>query len=119
MFPKSLHRDMLRRVHYAHSGVVSTLSLARESIVKGVNLRAFDRKQPTEALVPHQKCPTGHGRKSEMTYFLTGVGTISFAIRAIEAGWPETKGDLSHLVLPYFDIRYELSVYDGVVQEKE
>ena len=36
-------------------------------------------------------------------------------IRVIEAGWPETKGKLSHLVLPYFDIRDELSVYDGVV----
>ena len=54
MFLKSLHRDMLRRVHYAHSGVVSTLSLARESIAKGVNLRAFDRKQPKEALIPYE-----------------------------------------------------------------
>ena len=50
MFPKSLHRDMLRRVHYVHSGVVSTLSLARETIAKGV----IDRKQPKEALVPHE-----------------------------------------------------------------
>ena len=30
--PMSLRRDMLRRPHYAHSGVVSTLSLVRESI---------------------------------------------------------------------------------------
>ena len=30
--PLSLRRDMLRRLHYAHSKVVSTLSLARESI---------------------------------------------------------------------------------------
>ena len=25
-------------------------------------------------------------------------------IRVIEAGWPETKGELSHLVLAFFDI---------------
>ena len=36
-------------------------------------------------------------------------------IRVIEDGWPETKGELSHLVLPFFDIRDELSGYNGVV----
>ena len=30
--PKSLRRDMLYRLHYAHMGVVSNLSLAREGI---------------------------------------------------------------------------------------
>ena len=35
MVPMSLRRDMLRRLHYAHSGIVSTLSLARESIYTG------------------------------------------------------------------------------------
>ena len=33
----------------------------------------------------------------------------------IKAGWPETKGELSHLVLPFFDVRDELSVCDGIV----
>ena len=32
---------------------------------------------------------------------------------------PETKGELSHHVLPYFNIRDELSVYDGVVVRGE
>ena len=32
MVPKSLRRDMLYRLHYAHSGVVSAFLLARESI---------------------------------------------------------------------------------------
>ena len=36
-------------------------------------------------------------------------------IKVIKAGWPETKGELSHLVLPFFDIRDELSVCDGIV----
>ena len=36
-------------------------------------------------------------------------------IKVIEAGWPETKGELSHLVLPFFDVRGELSVYNGIV----
>ena len=36
-------------------------------------------------------------------------------IKVIEAGWPETKGELSHLVLPFFDVRDELSVYNGIV----
>ena len=31
--PKSLHRDVLYRRHYAQSGVVSTLSLAREMLI--------------------------------------------------------------------------------------
>ena len=65
--PLSLRRDMLRRLHYAHSGVVSTLSLARESIYwPGMSseikqfierckvCRAFDRKQPKETLIPHE-----------------------------------------------------------------
>ena len=33
-------------------------------------------------------------------------------IKVIKAGWPKTKGELSHLVLPYSGIRDELSV-DG------
>ena len=36
-------------------------------------------------------------------------------IKVIKAGWPETKGELSHLVLPFFDVRDELSVCDGIV----
>ena len=35
-------------------------------------------------------------------------------IKVIRAGWPETKGKRSHLVLPYFGIRDELSVDDDV-----
>ena len=65
--PKSLRRDMLYRLHYAHSGVVSTLLLARASIYwPGMSAeikqfiemcdvcRAFDRKQPKETLIPHE-----------------------------------------------------------------
>ena len=40
-------------------------------------------------------------------------------IKVIKAGWPETKGELSHLVLPYFGIRDELSVDDDVVVRGE
>ena len=40
-------------------------------------------------------------------------------IKIIKAGWPETKGELSHLVLPYFGIRDELSVDDDVVVRGE
>ena len=36
-------------------------------------------------------------------------------IKVIKASWPETKWELSHLVLPFFDVRDELSVYDGIV----
>ena len=36
-------------------------------------------------------------------------------IKVIKAGWPETKGELSHVVLPFFDVRDELSVCDGIV----
>ena len=36
-------------------------------------------------------------------------------IKVIKTGCPETKGELSHLVLPYFGIRDELSVDDDVV----
>ena len=32
MIPKSLHRDLIRRLHYAHSVVVSSLLRARECI---------------------------------------------------------------------------------------
>ena len=65
--PKSLRRDMLYRLHYAHRGVASTLLLAIESIYwPGMSgeikqfiemcdvCRAFDRKQPKETLIPHE-----------------------------------------------------------------
>ena len=65
--PKSLRRDMLYRLHYAHSGVVSAFLLARECIYwPGMSgeikqfiemcdvCRAFDRKQPKETLIPHE-----------------------------------------------------------------
>ena len=35
-------------------------------------------------------------------------------IKVIEAGWPETKGELSRLVLTFFEVRDELSVYNGI-----
>ena len=40
-------------------------------------------------------------------------------IKVIKAGWPKTKGELSHLVLPYFGIRDELSIDDDVVVRGE
>ena len=40
-------------------------------------------------------------------------------IKVIKAGWPETKGELSHLVLLYFGIRDEVSVDDDVVVRGE
>ena len=39
-------------------------------------------------------------------------------IKVIKAGWPKTKGELSHLVLPYFGIRDELSIDDDVHRTK-
>lgn len=36
-------------------------------------------------------------------------------IKVVEAGWPQTKGELPHLVLPFFDVRDELSVCNGIV----
>ena len=67
MIPKSLRRDLIRRLHYAHSGVVSTLSRARECIYwPGMSseikqfietcdvCRAYDMRQPKETLVSHE-----------------------------------------------------------------
>ena len=67
MVPKSLRRDMPRPPHYAHSGAVSTLSLARESIYwPGMSgeinqfiercevCREFNWKQPKETLTYHE-----------------------------------------------------------------
>ena len=63
--PKSLRRGMLHRLHWAHSVVVSILSLAKESIYwPGMSGKikqliemcdvcmAFGRKQPKETLIP-------------------------------------------------------------------
>ena len=67
MVPKSLRRDLMRRLHYAHSGVVSSLSRARECIYwPGMTseiqqfietcdvCRAFDKKQPKETLISYE-----------------------------------------------------------------
>jgi len=40
-------------------------------------------------------------------------------IKVTKAGWSETKGELSHLVLPYFGIQNELSFDDDVVVRGE
>jgi len=40
-------------------------------------------------------------------------------IKVIKAGWPETKRELPHLVLPYFGIRDELSVDNDVLVRRE
>ena len=39
-----------------------------------------------------------------------GLDSLTELIKVIKASWPETKGELSHLVLPFFDVRDELSV---------
>ena len=67
VIPKSLRRDLIRRLHYAHSGVVSTLSQARECIYwPGMSseikqfietcdvCRAYDKRQPKETLISHE-----------------------------------------------------------------
>lgn len=65
--PMSLRREMMNRLHYAHSGVVSSLSRARESMYwPGISSevrqfiercdvsRAFDQKQPKETFMAHE-----------------------------------------------------------------
>ena len=67
VIPKSLRRDLMRRLHYAHSGVVSSLSRARECIYgprMGSEIkqfietcdvcRAYDKRQPKETLISHE-----------------------------------------------------------------
>ena len=67
MIPKSLRRDLIPQLHYAHSGVVSTLLQARECIYwLGMSseikqfietcdvCRAYDKRQPKETLISHE-----------------------------------------------------------------
>lgn len=67
VIPMSLRREMMNRLHYAHSGVVSSLSRARESMYwPGISsevrqfiercdvCRAFDQKQPKETFMAHE-----------------------------------------------------------------
>ena len=64
---KSLRRDLMRRFHYAHSGVVSSLSRARECIYRPVMgseikqlmetcdvCRTYDKRQPNETPISHE-----------------------------------------------------------------
>ena len=39
--------------------------------------------------------------------------------KVIQAGWPETKTEVSHQISPYSGIRDELSVYVGIVVRGE
>ena len=74
VIPKSLRREMLNRIHYAHTGVVSSLSRARECmywpgmrseiqqfIEKCDVCRTFDKQQQKETLVYLTKYQTVHG----------------------------------------------------------
>ena len=67
VIPMSLRREMMNRLHYAHSGVVSSLSRARESMYwPGISsevrqfiercdvCRAFDQEQPKETFMAHE-----------------------------------------------------------------
>ena len=67
VLPKLLRQDLKRQLHHAHSGVVSTLSRARECIywpgmsseIKQVIetcdvCRAYDKRQPKETLISHE-----------------------------------------------------------------
>ena len=67
VFPKLLRRDLMRHLHYAHSGVVSSLSRARECIYwpgMGSEIkqfietcyvcRVYDKRQPKETLISHE-----------------------------------------------------------------
>ena len=39
--------------------------------------------------------------------------------QTIQEGWPEVKSELSPLVTPYFNVRDELAVTDGLVFREE
>lgn len=67
VIPKSLQRQMVNRVHYAHTGTASSLSRARECIYwPGMSTdvkhfiekcdvcRAFDKRQSKETFIPHE-----------------------------------------------------------------
>ena len=65
--PKSLRQDLMRRLHYAHSGVVRSLLQARESIYwPGMSseiqqfiemcdvCRSYDKRRPKETLISQE-----------------------------------------------------------------
>ena len=66
MIPKSLQRQMVNRVHYAHTGMASSLSRARAIYWPGMSTdvkhfiekcdvcRAFDKRQSNDTFIPHE-----------------------------------------------------------------
>ena len=88
--------DTLSRAYLPYDG-----SQEVASEIESVNMTQYVRLKPSTL--------------QEIKVRLQEDDSFQELIRVIEAGWPETKGVLWHLVLPFFDIRDELSVYDGVV----
>ena len=67
VIPAMLRKEMMNRLHYAHTGVISTLARARVSLYwPGMSsevqqfiercdvCRAFARKQPKETFIAHE-----------------------------------------------------------------
>ena len=55
----------------------------------------------------------------EVKQHIANDDSLQELIKVSKASWPETKGELSHCILPYFGICDELSVDDDVVVRGE
>ena len=98
----------LRDVHLNNCAVGVTLLHRQQARASGGADRITQFKPPAQLFAVTGYCSfKNHTQKDNSHQEL---------IKVIEAGWPQTKGELPHLVLPFFDVRDELCVCNGIIR---
>ena len=72
-----------------------------------------------EAVNVVQFLPIGQERLEKFRLETERDGTMQVLKTTILKGWPEEKSGVSPLVTPYYSVRDELSIYDGLVFKGE
>ena len=95
--------NLLKGIHHAYQPNQGDHELAKEE-------ESINATQDIQFTVKTLEEIKEHTRKDEVLQEL---------IRVIQIGWPEQKTEVADPITPYFGMRHELSIYDGIVVRGE
>ncbi|XP_048255233.1 uncharacterized protein K02A2.6-like [Haliotis rufescens] len=76
---------------------------------------AVDVEMETEQIHMLDYLPVSNERLTEIQRATALDETLQVVDKMVQVGWPETKSDIPNLATPYFHVRDELSVQDGIL----
>ena len=119
MAPKRLQRLLLRLLVYDadltyRSGRQMELAdtLSRTYLPHNETTQFEEEVQTLNML---QDLPVAAARRDDIRAHTANDESLQVLIKVIMSGWPEQKGDVPADVTPYFSIRDELTVQDGII----